>query len=366
MAGKRQRIELTDDWDTLVPLFWWPEQEEYEKIRQPVLFGTSIADRAEEVGVSESTLRRSIGGFREYGMDGFHSTKKAKRKGLPPVIRRLIVDLKAEYPPFSLGEIANIVHACFGRKPDDRSVQRVLDEEPTPLKILGLYSSYHEMEDSGERRAVIVELRLHGWRAKTIAGYLGIHRSTVYRTLERWKDEGMEGLQDKPFGRPAGVRKVDFATIEAVRRLAQNPNIGAYRVHAALELEGFDLSRATCGRILAQIREVYGYEKPKSGSAEKRTMPFASSKWHEFWSADVRYLDELHESLLDEGNVYVITIMENYSRAILWSAVTRRQNLEAFLPVLYRAIERYGAPKHSSPIPAPSSLPTGRRASTRL
>jgi putative transposase len=57
------------------------------------------------------------------------------------------------------------------------------------------------------------------------------------------------------------------------------------------------------------------------------------------------YLDDLHESLLDERNVYVITVMENYSRAILWSAVTRRQNLDAFLLVLYRAVERYGAPE---------------------
>jgi putative transposase len=313
--------------------------------RQPVLFDTSIAERAEEVGVSESTLRRRIEAFRTDGMESLFSTEKARRRQLPDTIRGFIVDLKAEYPPFSLGEIANIVHACFGRKPDPRSVQRVLDEQPTPLKIIGLYPRYYEMEESGERRAAIVELRLHGWSAKTIAGYLGIHRSTVYRTLERWKEEGMEGLQDKPFGRPAGVRKVDFAAIEAVRKLAKNPGLGAYRVHAALELEGFDLSRATCGRILAQIREVYGYEKPESGGGEKRAMPFASSKWHEFWSADVRYLDDLNESVLADSMVYVITIMENYSRAILWSAVTRRQNLDAFLPVLYRAIERYGAPE---------------------
>jgi hypothetical protein len=97
----------------------------------------------------------------------------------------------------------------------------------------------------------------------------------------------MEGLGDKPFGRPAGVRKVDFAAIEEVRRLAQNPELAAYRVHAAVELEGFNLSRSTCGRILAQIREVYGYEKPRGGSTEKKAMPFASSRWHEFWSADV-------------------------------------------------------------------------------
>jgi hypothetical protein len=159
------------------------------------------------------------------------------------------------------------------------------------------------------------------------------------------KEEGIEGLADKPFGRPAGVRKVDIRAIEAVRKLAQNPNIGAFRVQAALEREGFDLSRATCGRILAQVRQVYGYEKPKTGGAEKREMPFASSTWHEFWSADVRYLDDLNEKVSVGSNVYVISIMENYSRVILWSALTRRQDICAFLSVLYRAVERYGAPE---------------------
>jgi transposase len=46
------------------------------------------------------------------------------------------------------------------------------------------------MEDSRERRAVIVELRLYGWSARSMAGYLGVHRATVYRTLERWKEKG--------------------------------------------------------------------------------------------------------------------------------------------------------------------------------
>jgi putative transposase len=45
------------------------------------------------------------------------------------------------------------------------------------------------------------------------------------------------------------------------------------------------------------------------------------------------------------SKAYSVTVMNNYSRAILASAVTRRQDLSAFLPVFYRAAERYGAPK---------------------
>ena len=37
--------------------------------------------------------------------------------------------------------------------------------------------------------------------------------------------------------------------------------------------------------------------------------------------------------------------MDNFSRAIIASAVTRRQDLSAFLSVLYRAVERHGAPE---------------------
>ena len=300
MGRKRPRVEPTDDWQENLPLCWWPEQVEYERIRQPVLFGSSVPGRAEETRVSERTLQRRIESFEEYGIEGLLSTEKALKRRLPPNVRRLIVDLKVEYPPFNLNEIANVVRACFGRKPDVRSVKRVLDEEARPLKLERNYPRYHEMEAAspGEGRAAIVELRVDGWSAKAIAGYLGFHRSTVYRTLERFKEEGAAGLKDRPHGRPAGMRKVTLAAIEEIRKLARNPQIGAFRVHVALKQKGFDLSRATCGRILAQLREIYGYEKPKAGGGAKKPMPFASNRHHEYWTSDVRHLDMLDEGLL--------------------------------------------------------------------
>jgi putative transposase len=343
-ARKREGVRPTHEWALLLPLFEWPEQERYEEIRPLVLFDDSVAERAAEVETSASTLYRRLDRFAEDGMESFFDAPTAKRRRLPPAVRRLIVDLKSEYPRFNLNEIANVVRACFGRKPDVRSVQRVLDEEPLPLKIVRNYPTYHEAEDVRDSRAAIVELRLSGWSAKAIAGYLGVHHATVYRTLERWKQGGLEGLEDRPFGRPPGVRKSDFAAVEAIRKLAKNPGLGAFRVHAAVRQMGFDLSRATCGRLLAQVREVYGYEKPEAGSNAKRAMPFVASERHEIWSADVRHLDMVDEGLVG-GKAYSVTVMDNYSRAILASAVTHRQDLPAFLSVFYRAVERHGAPK---------------------
>jgi hypothetical protein len=41
----------------------------------------------------------------------------AKRRRLPPAVRHLIVDLKAEYPAFSPNEIANVVRAASAGSP---------------------------------------------------------------------------------------------------------------------------------------------------------------------------------------------------------------------------------------------------------
>jgi putative transposase len=314
--NRRGSAKPTHEWEQIELLCAWPDQRRYEQIRPLVLFDVPVSERSEEVGLSPSTLYRRLDAFESEGMESLFGSETGRRKRLPPAMRRLIVDLKAEHPAFNLNEIANIVRAAFGRKPDVRSVARVLDEEPLPLKIVRNYPPYHEAEDPLQGRAAIVELRLAGWSAKAIASYLAVHKATLHRTIKRWKESGLEGLGNKPFGRLPGVRKADFAAVEAIRKLAKNPGLGAFRVHAALVQMGFDLSRATCGRILARVREVYGYEKPTGGGKSKRAMPFAASERHEVWSADVRHLDMAEESLVG-GKAYSVTVMDNFSRAIL-------------------------------------------------
>ena len=65
-------------------------------------------------------------------MGSLFSSPKAKRRVLPPAIRRKIVDLKAEHPPLNLEEIANICGTLFGRRPDGQTVKAVLEESAIP------------------------------------------------------------------------------------------------------------------------------------------------------------------------------------------------------------------------------------------
>jgi transposase InsO family protein len=153
------------------------------------------------------------------------------------------------------------------------------------------------------------------------------------------------GLDDKPRTRKRLAFKTTMEAMRRVRELQRNPELGAFRVHAALKREGIVLSPRTCGRIMALNRALYGLGKPKRAPKEKRAMPFAAQRRHQFWSVDIRYLD----TPLLEGKAYAITILENFSRAIVASMVSPTQDLAAYLKVLrHRLGSDRGSPNHGS------------------
>ena len=87
MSGRRRRkAEHTEDWQELLPLFDWPEQQASEELRPLVLFGDSVAERAEETGTPERTMYRRIERFEKDGMMSLFgmdpATARAKRRGL--------------------------------------------------------------------------------------------------------------------------------------------------------------------------------------------------------------------------------------------------------------------------------------------
>src|SRR3954464_2050967 len=68
---KLARIEPTDDWPYLQLQFEWPEQEAYEVVRPVVLFGFTPAERAQQTGLSASTIYRKATRFEQLGIRGF-------------------------------------------------------------------------------------------------------------------------------------------------------------------------------------------------------------------------------------------------------------------------------------------------------
>lgn len=120
---KYQRREPTHDWQELRPLLKDPAQISYEIIRPVILFGITPKERAQETGTPQSTIYYRANLFDTAGMaslippDPPPSVPKLDKRTLPPPMRQEIVDLRAQYPAFTLHEIATICYAKFGRRP---------------------------------------------------------------------------------------------------------------------------------------------------------------------------------------------------------------------------------------------------------
>jgi putative transposase len=117
-----------------------------------------------------------------------------------------------------------------------------------------------------------------------------------------------------------------------------------FRIHAALRREGIYLSQATCGRLLAENRQLYGLGKPPREAKVPKEHPYKAQYRHQIWSVDVRYIEH-HQIPGLTGPFYIISVLENFSRAILASDIFQRQDLTAYLLVLYAAIAQHGSPE---------------------
>jgi putative transposase len=341
---KRALLEPTDDWQQLQFQLDWPEQHRYELIRPVVVFGRSPVERSQQTGLSARTIYRKVERFDQLGMQSLFDVEEdadSKRR-LPQPIRRAIAQLKAEYPAFRPNELATICYIRFNRRPSPHTVQKILAEEPSPAQVSRRFPPYAQMSEALERRGAIVRLHAEGWNIASIAGYLETTRRRVYETLSRWVEDGVHGLEDKSHARHNRGVKADLRAIEAIRKLQRNPELGEFRIRSALKQLGINLSARTCGRILARNRKLYGLRGPEAKPrGEPQEMPFKAAYRHQYWTVDIRYID-VHQ--LGGGNIYSITILENYSRFIVGSILSRTQDQSAYLRVLLTALTRHGTP----------------------
>src|SRR5712692_10855774 len=170
---RRERRERTHDWQAIQQYALWPEQKAYELLRPVVLFGETAAERARETGASERTLHHKADQFDQQGMASlFHKDSTPspdKARALPPDMRQLIVDLKAEHPGFRPHEIATVCYVRFGRRPSHHTVQRVLASGPRPSITARRFPPYSEIADGYQRRRIVVRLHAEGWSVSTIS-----------------------------------------------------------------------------------------------------------------------------------------------------------------------------------------------------
>ena len=166
-------------------------------------------------------------------------------------------------------------------------------------------------------------------------------RGTPSTTPQRWIAEGVPGWPTRamPAPRPAQGRSAGDA---AVKRLQENPELGAFRIHAALKQQGIELSPRTCGRILARNRKLYGLAKPARAPRTKTPKPFAADAAApvlERGHPPSRHGQHRHEGLLR------LHLGELLAAPSWRAASSRRRISSAYLMILYAAIRQHGVPE---------------------
>src|SRR5260370_20139484 len=347
--ARLERRERTDNYHLLQQWCRTPEQRLYEGIRPITLFGIPPAERAQETGLVESSLRRAASAFDTHGMISLFRPTKAQRedhhRSLPVAMRQLIVDLKAEYADFTDVEIAAICAIQFaGRRPSHHTVKAVLADGPPPLRTTRQFPRYEAIAKPEDRRHPVLRLHAQGWSISTIARYMDVSRPTISEILSRWVEEGVQVLADKSHANTSKTG-VDLSTRNLIRKKQQeNPLLGSWRMYAALKQLGISVSPRTCGRIMAENRRLYGNKPPPKDPHKPKPHPFKAASRHERWCLDIRYIEK-HRISEIKGSFYVITVMDAFSRAILSSDIFQSQDLACVLIVLYAAIEQFGAPQ---------------------
>jgi hypothetical protein len=148
----------TEVWSQLELLCQDPVQRTYE------LFGQPTAERAEQTGVAERTLFRAVERFDHQGMPGLLPEARVGQRGrIPPVLRRVILELRAEYAGLSPHEIARICYARFDRRPSHHTVEQVLADHPLPEVLGRRFLPYRQIATPRLRRLAIIQLHVEGW-----------------------------------------------------------------------------------------------------------------------------------------------------------------------------------------------------------
>jgi putative transposase len=127
-----------------------------------------------------------------------------------------------------------------------------------------------------ERRHAVIRLHAEGWSISTIARYLEVLRPTIYGILSRWDKEGVQGLVDKSH---ANISKtgVDLPTRNLIRKKQEdNPLLGEFRMYAALKQLGISVPPRTCGRIMAENRQLYGNQATPKRATPTKASPIQS------------------------------------------------------------------------------------------
>lgn len=209
--------------------------------------------------------------------------------------------------------------------------------------------------DKGRRREVLRERvrRKIEWPLSEGARLAGksvkvapVPRSTLQRWVKLFWRGGYEALLPKrrgDRGRPR-IEGTETWIAYAVALLYEQPerSLTQLDLYLRVQFEGYALSRATLGRHLVAHPAYAGARRLRTGTSKRLRARYETAHPHECWQLDGKGKFSVRLSDGSVVRVRVLSILDDFSRAILACVVAKEEDLEATVRVLRLAIERWG------------------------
>lgn len=193
------------------------------------------------------------------------------------------------------------------------------------------------------------ELFINAWleRVSSVAQLchrFGISRKTGYKWIERFKAEGMLGLEDRSRARLTQSRRTSEAVVERILQLKHShSDWGPVTIESALYREQPDQAWPAISTV-GEILKRHGLVKPrrKRHKVPPQSQPLAhATAPNEVWSADFK-----GQFTMGNGRTcYPLTLSDNHSRLLISCQGLYGPRLAPSMKVYELAFREYGLPR---------------------
>jgi len=183
-----------------------------------------------------------------------------------------------------------------------------------------------------EKRAWIVKQYLNGVSPQKLALAQRVHRSAVYKIVEKYNEFGFDGLNDCKTGRPETRLnpKAEIMILDLRKRFGY----GACRIEHLLKSKGFGISHRQIEKLLIRNSLVIpNFAKQKPRRWVRYELPNPNDLWHTDWSHDPFTGKQL--------GVY----LDDRTRLVTSYGIFSNANAENTIFLLKTGIKAFGKPK---------------------
>jgi putative transposase len=188
----------------------------------------------------------------------------------------------------------------------------------------------HKQYSVEEKQEIIAIAEQHG--VKHAAEQYGVSTRVIYRWFNRFKEHGTLGLEDRRTHNTGAKPVPDWKRDKVLAIKETDPGYGASQIRNQLRREGTTISIESIRQILKDA----GYELKQRNAPPKEYIRFEASRPLELAQIDIC------EFYIHKQKVYLVLLLDDYSRFLLNFALLERCNMEQIEQMVSAAIKRYG------------------------